>query len=44
MVTSGVGPTGAEAPDTLWDDPRLVATPNEAAALPQGLQGVLRPV
>ncbi len=43
-VTSGADAGGPETPNTLGDDPWLVAAPYEAAALPQSLQGLLRPV
>lgn len=43
-ITSGAIAGGPEAPNTLGDDPWLVAAPHEAAALPQSLQGLLRPV
>lgn len=43
-VTSRAAADGPEAPNTLRDDPRLVAAPYEAAALPQSLQGLLCPV
>lgn len=42
--TSGAVAGGPEAPNTLRDDPWLVAAPDETAALPQSLQGLLRPV
>lgn len=43
-VTSGAVAGGPEASNALRDDPRLMAAPYEAAALPQSLQGLLRPV
>lgn len=43
-VTSGAIARGPEAPNPLGDDPRVVAASYEAAALPQSLQGLLRPV
>lgn len=44
FVTSRAIAGGPEAPNTLRDDSWLVAASHEAAALPQSLQGLLRPV
>lgn len=41
---SGCRAGRSEAPDTLRNDPRLLAAPYETAALPQSLQSVLCPV
>lgn len=43
-VTSGTTAGRPEAPNTLRDDPWIMAASYEAAALPQSLQGLLRPV
>lgn len=43
FINSGAVAAGSKAPNTLRDDPRLLAASHEAAALLESLKGLLRP-